>query len=79
MLFKNNMVTHGTGCTFEFEGDRELQLRKSEDMTREALFCLTTHRKCPHWLRGRLILHLTGRGFISEAPFPLMSHTGIGL
>lgn len=23
MLFKNNVVTHGTGCTFECEGDRQ--------------------------------------------------------
>jgi len=53
MLFKNNMVTHGPGCTFECEGDSQGTLaEESEDMTHMVLFCLTTHAECPSLAAG---------------------------
>lgn len=82
MLFKNNMVTHGTGCTFEFEGDSRGTLAEE---------------KWGHDPRGSFLPNNSGRmsligyrkGLASislvvdlptrQPPYPLMSHTGIVL
>lgn len=78
MLFKNKVVTHGTGCTFEFEGDSQGTLAE-EKWGHDPWGSFLPNNSSLIGCRETLSLHLSGLGLISQALWPLMSRTGIVL